>query len=1354
MQQRTGWVVMTVLIATLTATSGASFARAAQPNIPTVLEPWRGWVLDRHPDVQCPPRYDNASIRSCVWMSALKLDLTQAGGHFSIEVEVFANADVILPGDADEWPGDVTSNGAPAIVTRLKDLPRLRLPSGRYAIAGALHWNTLPDSLAVPRQPGALQLSIGGRAVAQPLIKNGRLWLGASPATSGATAELPNDSLTARVYRRLDDGVPMLLQTYIDLSVAGSHRLVTLGRALPDGFELTAIDSRLPAHLDDSGQLEVQVEPGEWQVQVTGRALDAPTAFRVAPKTENWPEQEIWGFNADRTLRVVNVEGATPIDLSQTNAPFKDIPAYVVSAQNELKLVEQFRGDPNPTPNDFSLSRDIWLSFNGRGVTVRDTLDGSIARPTRLAARFVPGRMTVDGAPQLITRLGDTKPGIELLSGKHRIVATSELSRGSLDTAVGWDTDVSRLSGELHLPPGWRLLWTHGVDRAPTAWLSMWTLWDIFLVVISVVLALRVLGRPAAVLFGLTLALVFQEPGAPTFVWIVLLVLLAVLQVARARLGQLARLGYFVVLAVTVLGVLSFAIDSFRMAIYPQLENPSAALPRSVAGEFGMTAPAEDRAAASEANSVRTRVVSSLKRQNAPEVALAAAPVPRFESNTQVQTGPGVPTWQWRDETLIWDGPVTAAQSVALVFSPPWLTRSLHVVGPVLLLLLAAIVGGATLPPSIPLPTWLKRFSMPAVGALLFVASLALPPPARADIPSPDMLDELEQRLTQPPDCLPACAAVEHARVTLAGDQLTVRLDINAAATVALPLPSAARWWPLEARDGDQAAIVTRDDAGQLAIALTAGVHAIELSGPVTDIDRFELSFPTPPGRISLDLKGWHAYGVQDGRLRGGALQFERETVSATKDAKASLAPAPIAPYFRLSRTFDFGLEWRIHTTLTRLAPSDGGIPFAVPLVPGESLLDGRVRVENGKIIGVLAPGQRQIDWRSALASTDTLQLTAPAVSKWSEQWTLIPSNFWHVDYVGVPVTLTPMKLAAGESPGPRFAPLGGERLTITLTKPIPVPGETITVESIDLSEQPGARARRSTLALRLLSSQGGNYAVHIPGNAKILSIAINGAPQPIPTAGESLPLPVVPGSETAEVVWEAPLSIGAMLRTSAVELPGHAYNVRLNLSLPTDRWPLFVGGPLLGPAILYWGVVVVVIGIAWLLARIPALPLTTLDGVLLGFGMSLCNLPSTVLVAAWLLLLLLRRRYADRLQSSPVRAFQLTQILLALGSIVALIALAASVPMGLLGTPEMHIVGYGSSAYSYHWFQDQTRSTLPTAYVMSAPIWLYRVVMLAWSLWLAFAIMRWVRWGWTAFTAGATWRSTRANAEPAPSAG
>jgi hypothetical protein len=47
----------------------------------------------------------------------------------------------------------------------------------------------------------------------------------------------------------------------------------------------------------------------------------------------------------------------------------------------------------------------------------------------------------------------------------------------------------------------------------------------------------------------------------------------------------------------------------------------------------------------------------------------------------------------------------------------------------------------------------------------------------------------------------------------------------------------------------------------------------------------------------------------------------------------------------------------------------------------------------------------------------------------------------------------------------------------------------------------------------------------------------------------------------------------------------------------------------------------------------------------------------------------------------------------------------------------------------------------LPTAGVMSLPLWLYRVLMLAWALWLAAGLVRAVGWGWRAFGEGGLWR-------------
>ena len=56
-------------------------------------------------------------------------------------------------------------------------------------------------------------------------------------------------------------------------------------------------------------------------------------------------------------------------------------------------------------------------------------------------------------------------------------------------------------------------------------------------------------------------------------------------------------------------------------------------------------------------------------------------------------------------------------------------------------------------------------------------------------------------------------------------------------------------------------------------------------------------------------------------------------------------------------------------------------------------------------------------------------------------------------------------------------------------------------------------------------------------------------------------------------------------------------------------------------------------------------------------------------------------------------------------------------------------------------WFQDRTVSGLPRGWVLSVPMIVYRGAMLAWSLWLALALLGWLRWAWTAFTTGGAWK-------------
>ena len=43
--------------------------------------------------------------------------------------------------------------------------------------------------------------------------------------------------------------------------------------------------------------------------------------------------------------------------------------------------------------------------------------------------------------------------------------------------------------------------------------------------------------------------------------------------------------------------------------------------------------------------------------------------------------------------------------------------------------------------------------------------------------------------------------------------------------------------------------------------------------------------------------------------------------------------------------------------------------------------------------------------------------------------------------------------------------------------------------------------------------------------------------------------------------------------------------------------------------------------------------------------------------------------------------------------------------------------------------------------FTSSLPTTVARFLMLAWALWLAFALLRWLRWGWECYSVGGIWR-------------
>ena len=125
------------------------------------------------------------------------------------------------------------------------------------------------------------------------------------------------------------------------------------------------------------------------------------------------------------------------------------------------------------------------------------------------------------------------------------------------------------------------------------------------------------------------------------------------------------------------------------------------------------------------------------------------------------------------------------------------------------------------------------------------------------------------------------------------------------------------------------------------------------------------------------------------------------------------------------------------------------------------------------------------------------------------------------------------------------------------------------------------------------------------------------------------------------------------------------------------------------------------------------------------------------LLFAVWAFAMSWRERFKHDLDD---RAFNGMQLALGLLTLVALSALLGAIPTGLLGTPDMQIVSPVSFG-SLSWFEDRSAGLTPGAGAISVSLWFYRGAMLAWALWLSFALLRWLPWAWRACNSNGLWR-------------
>ncbi len=1358
------WCVMT-----------AGPALAAPPvEVPGPLQPWVPWVLADAPEHACAFEGDRAL---CVWPGQLELQLDAHGGRFAQRVQLDRAQAFALPGSAVAWPSAVRVDGRAGSVLDDGGVPSVTLEPGVHRIEGRFEWNALPERLALGETTATVALRVDGQLVPFPRRdEGGALWLRGT-AASGEEG----DELALSVARKLEDGVPLLVTTRIDLHVAGRAREVSLGRVLLDGTVPLAVEGELPARLEPDGELRLQVRAGKYRVEVRARSEGSPAAFAYRRGGASWPQSEVWVFQADEALRQVELSGAPAIDPARTelDPDWRSLPAFALRAGVALHLGTVRRGESAPPPNRIGLSRELWLDLDGRGFTARDNIDAQLRQGFRLdLLQGELGHVAAGGQDLLITRSPDGKhAGVELRSAHQALVAEWRTNKADgVLPAVGWSEDVQSLSTTLHLGPGFSVLAATGADSVSQSWLQDWDLFDFFFVLLIAIAAGRLSGWPAAVLALVTLVLCHQEQEAPAGAWFALLGAMALLRVVPAGwFRNLVRVGYALAAVTLLVIAVPFAVGQIRQAIYPQLaqgwagysQPPMLARPaapplmKAGAGSAAMNEPAPEAEAAAPQSQAAARPEPKLMRQvrkadqtvvqkAAPEWlddSYTASRALQQDPEASVQMGPGVPRWQWRSWQLRWSGPVEKGHQLRLYLLSPAQNRVLSLLRVVLLAALLALLLRRATPgrdrpqpaPKSPPPAVAAAAVLLALGAVLCGAR-----PARAQLPDSELLSELRTRLTKPAECRPSCASIDELSLDVSDAGLVMVAHVHAGERTAVRLPGpAATWTPAQITlDHKSDAPVALLEDGFLHVRVEPGVHLVELRGPLPATDTLTLAFADRPHRARVQARGYKVDGVhEDGRVEQ-TLQLSR-VLSATQGKP--LQGAALPPWLLLEREIALGPSWEAHNRLTRVTPAGTPIMVRVPLLAGEAVTDDSLQVVGGELQVSFGRDQQSIEWSSRLTPAPRLELSAARGAPFSERWTLLCGPIWHCELSG----LTPTRRVQNGRFELALQPWPGEKASLAVTRPAPASGQSVAIDVAELDVTPGVRLLDATLALELRSSRGASQRVSLPHGARVQSLQMDGREQPMRIEGDAIELTLQPGPHALSLRWQQASAMGGGTRVPQVRLGRPAANARVHVRVPSERWLLWASGPAWGPAILFWGYLVLVLGAALLLGRMGRSPLRTHQWLLLGLGLTQVPAPAVLVVVGWFFVM----AYRERMPQQSRWVHNLSQLALGVWTLSALGVLYDAVQAGLLMHPDMQVAGAGSDGNDLRWYVDRVSDALPTPAIYSAPMWLWRVSMLLWSLWLAASLVRWLPWAFNCLRHGGLWKKAPKRAAPMPPA-
>jgi hypothetical protein len=625
----------------------------------------------------------------------------------------------------------------------------------------------------------------------------------------------------------------------------------------------------------------------------------------------------------------------------------------------------------------------------------------------------------------------------------------------------------------------------------------------------------------------------------------------------------------------------------------------------------------------------------------------------------------------------------------------------------------------------------MKKFILPI---MLYASSFAY-----AQYPSDFTIEGLERDYIASKTCKEACGTTLGINIKSISDSRIVDIDINVSATqltvIPLPFKEDSFLWKEFLLNGKKTNAITSRD-GKIFVAVPKGNNVVSFSAKMKSGQNNIEFLEDPKGFENTSGK----YAIL--KQVGGSFFLQLETI---KEAQVEVDEQKVSleifgqPLYSIKRELFLSEKWKMKTTISPFLSVAGNkvSTIKVPLLNGEQPMNSELEIVDGSVS--ISVGSSEVSWESSLTPKDKMTFKNTD-TKNIETWVIYNENNWLYSYDG----LNPISSVGNN----RYKTINtwsmwpNEKVDLSFSLPKVIDGITKNVTNLNFTTNWKNDPLVHDVSFSINTSIGGRYVIDFEDKkAEIIGLVVGGRKIEGSIKDGKLALDLFVGENTVNINYKSGTD-SIFYKTPIIKFETAVTNAKFINQLD-KRWLLFAGGGDIRPAVLLWGILIALGLIAVVLGKTLKTPLGIVSWLLLLFGLAQTSLIACLLVVGWLA----AYGYRDKLialatHENVLDAKKFNRIQVGLGILTGfgLITLISMVAIGLLDNPEIFVLGHQSSSNYLSWYVQSWDGEVKNPWIVSLPISVYRGIMLAWAVWLAFSLMTWLKWMWQEYSKGGYW--------------